>query len=168
MQSEPLKTWKLGIITSHGIPNPKSQVPTMTWMPTWQHFLKMRPGTCVASWVVQKARPNSQPTSCEFLHKTIKIRLLYHLTIFYWFWGPCLHYWDSLTWVELGTHVNPVPWTLKFISLYLTEAATLCHSRRLAHFTELACLTQRHPDVLRCIIVSGIHLFGIGRVISRI
>ena len=132
MQSEPLKTWKLGIITSHGIPNPKSQVPTMTWMPTWQHFLEMRPGTCVASWVVQKARPNSQPTSREFLHKTIKIRLLYHLTIFYWFWGPCLHYWDLLTWVELGTHVNPVPWTLKFISLYLTEAATLLPLKKIS------------------------------------
>ena len=29
------------------------QVPTTTWMPSWQHFLEVRLGTWVASWVKQ-------------------------------------------------------------------------------------------------------------------
>ena len=48
---------------THG---PKFQVPIMTWMPTWQHFPEARLGTCVASWVEQKARPNSQPKSHKY------------------------------------------------------------------------------------------------------
>ena len=55
-----------GLTTSHGVPRPKTQVPTMTWMPTWQHFLEVRHETCVARWVEQKARPNSQPKSREY------------------------------------------------------------------------------------------------------
>ena len=104
MQSQPLRPWKLGLTTSHGVPSPKSlnvnpcnlsrwdhgswdlplhtwsqvpshsrsicaisvvesmevgtyhftrvpspKSPSMTWMPTWQHFLKVRLGTCVES-----------------------------------------------------------------------------------------------------------------------
>ena len=35
----------------------------MTWMPTWQHILEVRIGTCVESWVEQKAIPDSQHKS---------------------------------------------------------------------------------------------------------
>jgi hypothetical protein len=35
-------------------------------MPTWQHFLKVRLGTCVESWGEQKARPNSQHKSQQY------------------------------------------------------------------------------------------------------
>jgi hypothetical protein len=38
----------------------------MTWMPTWQQFLEVTRETCVASWVEQKARPNSQPKAHEY------------------------------------------------------------------------------------------------------
>ena len=31
-----------------------SQVPSMTWMPTWQHCLEARLGTCAESLVEQK------------------------------------------------------------------------------------------------------------------
>ena len=34
--------------------------PSMTWIPTWQHFLTVRLGTCVESWVEHKTKPNSQ------------------------------------------------------------------------------------------------------------
>jgi hypothetical protein len=41
-----------------------------------QHFLEVRLGTCVVSWVEQNARPTSQPKSCESISpKIIKIRL---------------------------------------------------------------------------------------------
>ena len=30
----------------------------VTWMPTWYHILDVRLGTCVESWVKQKARPS--------------------------------------------------------------------------------------------------------------
>ena len=43
-----------------------SQVPSMTWMPTWQQFLEVRLGTCVESWVKQKSRPISQHKSHEY------------------------------------------------------------------------------------------------------
>jgi hypothetical protein len=35
VQSQPWRAWKLRLTTSHG-------VPSMTWMPTWQHFLEVR------------------------------------------------------------------------------------------------------------------------------
>ena len=47
--------------TDHFTQRPKSLILTMTWMPTGQHFLEVKLGTCVVSWVEQKARPNSQP-----------------------------------------------------------------------------------------------------------
>ena len=55
-----LRAWKLGLTTSQW-----SQVPSMTWMLTWQHFLEVGLGTCVESWVEPKARPNSQHNSRE-------------------------------------------------------------------------------------------------------
>ena len=58
MQPQPFVACRLEITTSHGVPG-------MTWMPTWQHFLEVRLGTCVESWVEQKARPNSQDKSYE-------------------------------------------------------------------------------------------------------
>ena len=51
-QSQPLKVWKLGLTTSHMVPSLKS--PSMTWKPTWQHFLEVRLRTCVESWIEQK------------------------------------------------------------------------------------------------------------------
>ena len=60
MQSQPLRAWKLGLTTPQG---PKSQVPSMTWMPTWQHFLEMRLGTSVEDWVELQAIPNFQHKS---------------------------------------------------------------------------------------------------------
>ena len=44
VQSQPLRAWKLGLTTSYGVPSPKS--PKYDWMPTWQHFLEVRLGTC--------------------------------------------------------------------------------------------------------------------------
>ena len=46
MQSQPLRLWKLGLITSNGVPTPN-----ITWTLTWQHFLEVRRGACVESWV---------------------------------------------------------------------------------------------------------------------
>ena len=46
--------------THHFTWGPKSWVPSITWIPTWQHFLEVRLGTCVESWAEQKARPNPQ------------------------------------------------------------------------------------------------------------
>ena len=53
MQSQSFRARKLGLTTSHG-------VPSTTWMPTWQHFSKVRLKACVEGWVEQKARHNSQ------------------------------------------------------------------------------------------------------------
>ena len=53
--------------TYHFTRGPKSYVPSMTWIFAWQHFLKVRLGTCVASCLKQKARLNSQPKSREYL-----------------------------------------------------------------------------------------------------
>ena len=36
---------------------------SMTWMPTWQHFLEVRLEICVKNWVEQNTRPNSQHKS---------------------------------------------------------------------------------------------------------
>ena len=33
VESQSLRAWKLGLTTSH-------MVPSMTWMPTWQHFMR--------------------------------------------------------------------------------------------------------------------------------
>ena len=56
--------------TYHFTQDPKSYVPTMTWMPTWQHFLEVRLGTCVESWVEQKGivniTCNRSPEKCFF------------------------------------------------------------------------------------------------------
>ena len=51
-----IESMKFG--THHFTRGLKSQVPSMTWMPTWQRFLEVRVGTCVESWVKQKTRPN--------------------------------------------------------------------------------------------------------------
>ena len=40
----------------------------MIWMRTWQHFLEARLGTCVESWVEQKARPNPQDKPRKYLY----------------------------------------------------------------------------------------------------
>ena len=64
MQSQPLNAWKLGLITSHGVLSPKSQV----WH-GYLHgntFLDVRLETCVESWVKERARPNSQHNFREY------------------------------------------------------------------------------------------------------
>ena len=38
---------------------PKSYIPSMTWMPLWQHFLEVRHKTCVKRWLKQKGRPSN-------------------------------------------------------------------------------------------------------------
>ena len=38
----------------------------MSWMPTWQTEMDVKLGTCVESWVEQKARPNSQHKSRKY------------------------------------------------------------------------------------------------------
>ena len=61
VKSQQLKSWKLAQLTiSHMIPNPL--VSSITWMSTWQHFLKARLKTSVESWVEQNI----------FFHKIIK------------------------------------------------------------------------------------------------
>jgi hypothetical protein len=47
-----------GLTTSHGVPSPNSQIPSMTWMHAWQHYLEARLGTCVESRAKQKTRSN--------------------------------------------------------------------------------------------------------------
>ena len=78
-------------------------VPSMTWMPTRQHFLEVRLGTCVESWVKQKARPNSQHKSreCVFASNNQDHNLMMINFILMVSWGskvgtlpPC---WDLLT-----------------------------------------------------------------------
>ena len=90
---------------------PKSYVPSMTWMPTWEHFLEVRLGTCVESWVEQEARPNAQHSLARSLHKTIKIRLNEYRPYFNGFlrlknWDFCLHVRISLHEWDLGSHMN--------------------------------------------------------------
>ena len=65
IKPQPLRAWKLGLPTIHGFPSPRSQV---------RHeclhghiFWRWGFGTCVESWVAQKARPNSQYKSRELL-----------------------------------------------------------------------------------------------------
>jgi hypothetical protein len=41
----------------------------MTRMPTWQHFLKVRLGTCVESWVEQKAKLSVLLKSLQIFEK---------------------------------------------------------------------------------------------------
>jgi len=41
-------------------------------MPKWQHFLEVRLGTYVESWVEQNVGPNSQYKSRDFLQKNTK------------------------------------------------------------------------------------------------
>lgn len=60
-------------ITSH-------LVPSMTWMPMWQHSLEMRLGTCGESWVEQKAiliipisAGGTNSLSIQYLAKYLKL-----------------------------------------------------------------------------------------------
>ena len=69
MQSQSLRAWKLAPTTSH-------RVPSMTWMPTWQHFLRVGVRTCVESRVEQKAWPNSQHKSWDFLARKSRLDLI--------------------------------------------------------------------------------------------
>ena len=39
----------------------------MTWMSTWQHFLKVRLGPLAENWVKNNTRPKSQQKSCAYL-----------------------------------------------------------------------------------------------------
>ena len=73
VQSQQLRAWKLGLTTSH-----MSQVliPSMIWMPTWQHILEMKLGTCVENWVEQKLDPTLNTSPIIFLHKIMKIQLM--------------------------------------------------------------------------------------------
>ena len=57
-----IESMKVG--TYHFTQVSKSQVPTMTWMTTWQHSLEVRLRTCIETWVEQK--PISQFKSQEF------------------------------------------------------------------------------------------------------
>jgi hypothetical protein len=103
---------ELGPTTSHGVPS--CQVPSMTWIPTWQHILEVRIGTCVESWVERKARPDSQHKS----HKHICMNnqdptLMINDRILMVYGGlqvgtlpPCWGFANtSGTW-DLGPHVN--------------------------------------------------------------
>jgi hypothetical protein len=65
VQSQALRGWKLGLTTSHaGVPSLKSQ--SITSMPTWQHYLQVRLGTCVENWVELQPRRNFQHKSREY------------------------------------------------------------------------------------------------------
>ena len=55
--------------TYHFTQAPKSLLPSMTWILTWQHFLKVKLGICVENWVEQKTKPNSQHKSPQFFCK---------------------------------------------------------------------------------------------------
>ena len=68
VRSQPLRAWKLGLTTSLVVQDPRSQA--------WHGYLhgnscwrwgEVRFETCVKSWVEQKARPNSQHKSHAFL-----------------------------------------------------------------------------------------------------
>jgi hypothetical protein len=48
----------------------------MTEMPTWQHFLEERLGTCVESWAEQKLNPTFNTSlTIFFAKKIIEIQL---------------------------------------------------------------------------------------------
>ena len=84
--------WNMEIGTHHFIWGPKSQLPTLTWMLTCRHFLEVRPGTCVASWVVQKARPSCQPKSRKLLQTTITLfNIFYYIIYLIYFITPDLY-----------------------------------------------------------------------------
>jgi hypothetical protein len=80
MQSQPLRAWKLGLITSHGSQVTRGQSVQSQLLRAWKLGLttsswskvlgpkydmatlfegEVRFGTCVESWVEQKTRPNS-------------------------------------------------------------------------------------------------------------
>ena len=88
----------------------------MTWMLTWQHFLEVRPGTCVESWVGvgsgKKPSPNSQHKIRKFfLHKVITtptLMCISHIKMVSWGSkvGPSPPCWELLTCMGLGTHMS--------------------------------------------------------------
>ena len=92
-------SWDLPLHTG-----PKSQVPSMTWMRTWQHLLKVRLEIGVESWLEEKATPNK---SCKYFYiKSSRPSIIINHGRMV-SWGsqvgtlpPC---WDLLTWVGLGT-----------------------------------------------------------------
>jgi hypothetical protein len=92
-----------------------SRVPSMTWILTWQHFLEVRLGTCVESWV-KKGGATLNTSLAFFLHnikKDLTLMIIRHILMVsrgstFWTLPPC---WDLLTLVGLGTwemgpHVN--------------------------------------------------------------
>ena len=128
VQYWPLRARKLGLPTSHGSQVPvhsrsmhamstiectevgihhKFEVPSVTGMPTWQHFLEVRIETCVESRVKQKVRFNSQHKSRHFFpwpNQNITWTDVNHPLIVSWGYKSraLAPYWDLLTSLGLG------------------------------------------------------------------
>jgi hypothetical protein len=100
----------------HGIPCPKYD------MDAYMAIL-FGGETCDESWVAQKPRPNSQRKSHDYLHKMIKIRLLWSLIMFYWFLEAQFKSWDFASMLGLGItceHVLSCPQSAPHIGTWLS------------------------------------------------
>jgi hypothetical protein len=61
--------------TYHFLWSPKSQVPSMTWMPTWHHFWRQDLGLVLRVGSSKRLNPTPNISPNIYLHKIIKIRL---------------------------------------------------------------------------------------------
>ena len=91
-----------------------SQVPSMTWKSTWQHFLEVRLGTCIESWSSKKPDPtlNTSPVNIFAWNKQDPILMMIN-HIFMLFGGskvetlpPMLGLTNMSGTSDFGPHVN--------------------------------------------------------------
>ena len=94
--------WELPPPTGSQVPNPKSQVPSMTWIHTWELFLELRVGSSKKLFPTLNTSPtlyfcinNQDPT----------LRMIGHILMISWGSkvGALPLCWDLLTWVGLKT-----------------------------------------------------------------
>jgi hypothetical protein len=121
-------SWDLQLHTRFQILSPKFDMDSHIATPFWE----VRFGTCVKSWIEQKARPNSQYKSHEYFcikNKDPTLMIINHISMVsrgskVGTLRPC---WDLLTWVGLGDPMwtDPHCYTRRFWCPFLNY--TPCH-----------------------------------------
>ena len=106
----------------------------MTWMPTWQHFLKVKLGTCLESFVEQKTKPKSQlkPYDIWALNNQDPTLMIFdHILMVSWgsTVGTLPLCWDLLTWVGVWSW-GPM-WTHPYSLVRVRKSCIHAHIERL-------------------------------------
>jgi hypothetical protein len=138
------------------------QVPSTTWMPTCQHFLEVRLGTCVENWVERTPTLNTSPANVFALNNQDPTLITFNYTLMV-SWGSKLRTLpscrDLLTQTGLGTwNLEPI-WIGPCVSgmehnnlrvgfndifVEITEH----HSHDIIGTYRAICLSSGHPSIV--------------------